>query len=357
VRGLLGRFADRDEPAVTMLATAEGGASYSSYRRGSLGIRVVSRHAAGAGGARRGLGMVAGLFVGRSATEGLDLVHYPVTVPLPRTRLPTVVTVHDLQHQDLPEAFGTAERLWRRWAYDRAARTATRVITPSEHSRRRVVEQLGIDPSRATAIPLGIDHDRFRPDREPDDESILEELGCDREYVLYPANLWPHKNHARLLDGFARSRVNAQLVLTGQAYGGLPQLMARAAELGLAARVRHLGFVPSRAMPALMRGARGLVFPSLYEGFGSPPLEAMACGCPVASSDRGSLAEVCGDAALPLDPEGADSIAEAIVKLATEEDVRADLRERGLRHAAGFTWERAAAEHRRVYREAVLPKT
>src|SRR5205823_6561493 len=132
---------------------------------------------------------------------------------------------------------------------------------------------------------------------------------------------------------------------TGQTYG-------RGDLLAGVERVRHLGHVPTERMPALLRGARAMVFPSLFEGFGLPPLEAMACGTPVAASDRGALAEVCGDAALAFDPEDVDAIAEAIARVAGDEGLRADLRERGLRAAAGFTWRACAEAHFEAYRAA-----
>jgi glycosyltransferase involved in cell wall biosynthesis len=269
-----------------------------------------------------------------------DVVHYPVTVPVPAVRgAPRVVSLLDVQHHELPHMFSRAERWFRSWAYDDSARRADQVITISEHARRGIVERLGIPAERVHAIHLGVDHDRFTPDGPRLD-------GLPARYVVYPANLWPHKNHERLLDAFARVPDRSlQLVLTGQLYGRERLLEGRE-------RVHHLGHLPARDVAALYRGARALVFPSLFEGFGLPPLEAMACGTPVAASARGALAEVCGDAALGFDPEDTAAIAEAIVRVTADEDLRGRLRVEGLARAAGFTWERAARLHVAAYNRA-----
>jgi glycosyltransferase involved in cell wall biosynthesis len=195
------------------------------------------------------------------------------------------------------------------------------------------VELLGLDPTRVHVVPHGIDHTLFRPgdeEREP--------------FLLYPARPWPHKNHARLIEAFAllrESRPRLRLVLTG---GGLERLDP------LPEGVSRLGTVSSDRIASLYRRAACLVFPSLYEGFGLPPLEAMASGCPVAAADAGAIPEICGDAAVLFDPTDPEAIAAGIL----EADTRAEeLRERGLAQAAGFSWERSARLHDEVYAAAV----
>jgi glycosyltransferase involved in cell wall biosynthesis len=268
----------------------------------------------------------------RSGLEHLDVVHYALTVPLPRTTLPTVVTLHDVQHRDLPDFFGPGRRSFRRIAYDRAARNAAAVIVTSEFVKRRALELLELDPDRVHVVPHGIDHSLFRPgddEREP--------------FVLYPARPWPHKNHGRLLEAFTelrRTRPRLRLVLTG---GGLERLDP------LPDGVTRLGSVSSERVASLYRRAACLVFPSLYEGFGLPPLEAMACGCPVAAANAGAIPEVCGDAAVLFDPTDPEAIAAGIL----EADARAqELRERGLARAAEFSWEETARLHEAVYATA-----
>jgi glycosyltransferase involved in cell wall biosynthesis len=261
-----------------------------------------------------------------------DAVHYPLTVPSPRVNAPTIVTLHDVQHRDLPEFFGPARRSFRRLAYDRAARSAAAVVVTSEFVRERAREVLDLDSARIHVVPLAIDHSVFRPELE------------EREpIVLYPARGWPHKNHARLFKAFAslrETRPQLRLVLTG---GGLERLEP------LPEGVESLGEVPASQLASLYRRAACLVYPSLYEGFGIPPLEAMACGCPVACSDAASLPEVCGDAARYFHPDDPKQIAAAV------EDVLAAPAEwsrRGLERAARFTWDASARSHEEVYRAA-----
>jgi glycosyltransferase involved in cell wall biosynthesis len=276
--------------------------------------------------AMAGASMRPGALAGRLA--GADVVHYPLTVPVPPVDRPTILTLLDVQHLDLPALFPRGERLFRRLAYDRAARKADRVVVISEWTRERVVEQLGLDPGRVHAIHLAVDHERFSPDptvtREP--------------FLLYPARPWPHKNHARLFEAFAvlrGARPELRLVLTGVGHDAA----------GLPAGVEARG-VPTDELVTLYRRAAAVVFPSLYEGFGLPPLEALACGCPVAASRAGSLPEVLGDAAVLFDPEDPAAIAAGVAQAL---DRAAELGRRGPERAAAFTWETTARAHDAVY--------
>jgi glycosyltransferase involved in cell wall biosynthesis len=270
----------------------------------------------------------------------VDVVHYPLTVPVPRFGGPTVVTLHDLQHLELPSFFSRAERVYRRFAYDGAARRADVVVTPSEHAKGMAVDRLGLDADRVVVTPHGVDHARFKPEGPAEGPE---------PFLYYPANLWPHKNHRRLIEGLARaSDRTTRLVLSGKP-DGAEELLALAGRLGVGERVTHLGYVAHDRVPALLRGARAMIFPSLYEGFGQPPLEAMACGCAVASSVGGALGEVCSGAVLELDPSDVGSIAAAIDRLASDDELVADLRARGPERAAAYTWKRSAELHRGAY--------
>jgi glycosyltransferase involved in cell wall biosynthesis len=264
--------------------------------------------------------------------DAVDVVHYALTVPLPKTTTPTVVTLHDVQHRDLPDFFGPARRSYRRIAYDRATKNASAVIVTSRFVRDRALEQLQLDPTRVHVVPHAINHTLFRRGDE------------EREaFLLYPARGWPHKNHPRLFEAFAILRAHdpqLRLVLTG---GGLDRLGR------LPEGVERWGIVPAAELASLYRRAACLVFPSLYEGFGMPPLEAMACGCPVAASNTTAIPEVCGDAAVLFDPNDSEAIANAVL----EADSRADeLREKGFARAAEFTWEASARGHDEVYGQA-----
>ena len=261
-----------------------------------------------------------------------DVLHYPLTVPSPGTQAPTVVTLHDTQHRDLPEFFGPARRSFRRIAYDRAARGAAAVIVTSEFVRGRAVELLDLDPGRVHVIPHAIDHSVFRPGDEE-----LEPI------ILYPARPWPHKNHTRLFEAFAvlhETRPQLLLVLTGGALDRLEPLPEG---------VENLGPVPAEHLASLYRRAACLVYPTKYEGFGLPVLEAMACGCPVAASNAGAIPEVAGDAAVLFDPTDVDAMATAMLEADTR---REELRKRGLARAARYTWDETARRHDDVYRAA-----
>ncbi|MDQ6778279.1 MAG: glycosyltransferase family 4 protein [Actinomycetota bacterium] len=294
-----------------------------------------------------------GLLVGQFSA-GVQVIHYPLTIAVPRTRLPTVVTLHDVQHHEMPEYFSPLQRQWRRSFYDGGALRATMVVADSDHARERIIAILGIAPEQVVAIHLGVDHERFRPDSGPDDERLLKPFALPQRFVLYPATLWPHKNHIGLLDALARiDDGELHLLLTGAPLGRLNEILAEAAKRGLEHRVRHLRVVPEGALPALYRAATALVFPSRYEGFGAPPLEAMACGCPVASSLVASLREVCGDAVTELNPDDAAQMAIAIERVCGDRALRERLTELGIAQAKRFSWATAAEAHIAVYRRAV----
>jgi glycosyltransferase involved in cell wall biosynthesis len=214
-------------------------------------------------------------------------------------------------------------------------RTSRLVVTISHHAAATIVERLHVPEERVRAIHLGIDHERFHPATA---EPASERSRDARPFLLYPALGWPHKNHARLFDAFAvlrARRPGLELVLTGYD-GPVPE------------GARTLGRVPLDELVLLYRTAAALVFPSLYEGFGQPPLEAMACGCPVACSNAASLPEVCGDAARLFDPTSVEEIVTAVEDVLEEP---APWREKGLARAAGFTWEATARAHDAVYAE------
>ena len=265
----------------------------------------------------------------RERFAGLDAVHYPLTIALPALDVPSVVTVHDLQHLDHPELFSRAERLWRARTHERSARNADTVIVPSQFVRRRAIEQLGVPPERVHAIPWGVDHDRFRPgdeEREP--------------FLLYPARPWPHKNHERLFEAFAllrEERPELRLVLTGAGHEGRP----------VPAGVEVRGLVSLDELASLYRRAACLVFPSLYEGFGQPPLEAMASATPVAASNIPAIAEVAGEAAALFDPLDVEDIAVVVSGVLDSPERFAAA---GPERARAFTWAETARKHEAVYR-------
>lgn len=358
-RGLVGAFRDGHGPErTTVLLTDRLRQRCGAVSEARVALRAVRRFRYQNNGfAWRGLAIGAGLLAGERLDGGvfadLDVLHYPLTVPLPRSRRPSVITYHDAQHLEHPEFFSRAERAFRALAYDAAARHASVVVTPSDFTRRAVIERLGIASARVHASHSGIDHERFHPSTGRNDASVLAGLRLPRRFLVYPGNLWPHKNHLRLLEALRHLDDAVGLVLTGREYGRLEALMSAAARIGVASRVRHLGYVDPDLLPVLYRAAAAVVFPSLYEGFGSPPLEAMACGCPAAVARSGSLPEMCGSAALYFDPMSPRSMAEALESILDDEASVRSLREAGLRQAARFTWAASAARHLAAYRQAL----
>jgi glycosyltransferase involved in cell wall biosynthesis len=259
----------------------------------------------------------------------LDAVHYPLTIALPPLDIPTVVTVHDLQHLDHPELFSRAERLFRARTHEGSARKADAVVVPSQFVRRRAIELLGLPPENVHAIAWGVDHERFRPGDEPREQ-----------FLLYPARPWPHKNHARLFEAFAHlreERPELRLVLTGGGHEGRP----------VPPGVDVRGLVSGEELASLYRRTACLVFPSLYEGFGQPPLEAMASGAPVAAANVPAVAEACGDAAALFDPTEPEDIA-AVVSGVLDAPER--FAAAGPKRARDFNWAETARRHEAIYR-------
>lgn len=306
--------------------------------------------------------------------DDLDAMHFPLSVMLPPvSRPPAATSVLDLQHEHHPEFFGRAELAYRRIVYGWKIRRSRIVIAISEHARQTLLDRYALRPDRVRTIHLGIDHTRFHPGdsglsgSEPQtagdrgawhpealgqavcrDESVSEVQrngGSGSEpqsstgpFLLYPARAWPHKNHGRLFEAFAllrRNRPELRLVLTNYD-GPTPE------------GVESRGRVSQDELAELYRTAAALVFPSLYEGFGQPPLEAMACGCPVACSNVASLPEVVGDAALLFDPTRPDEIAAATAEVLRDPEPWI---QRGLARAAAFTWDACARAHDEIYRE------
>lgn len=270
----------------------------------------------------------------RSMWADHNVVHYPFTVavPSPPKGVPLVQTLFDVQHLDLPELFTRVELAFRSRYYEGVAKRADLVITISEFAREQIVSHLGIDPDRVVVAPLGVDASQYVPFK-----------GERKPFVLYPARGWAHKNHTRLVAAMELVRQRhpeLTLVLTG---GALDQLGE------LPSWVDRRGLVSLDELHELYRSASLVAFPSLYEGFGLPPLEAMASGCPVAAADSGSLPEVVGDAAVLFDARDVESIASGIL---TALERGGDFYEAGLAQAASFTWERCAEVHIEAYERA-----
>jgi len=277
---------------------------------------------------------------------GLDLVHYPATrIPQLALDTPAVLTFFDMQDEFFPAFFPWRERLGRAVAYRHSVDKARLVIAPSEFTARCLQSRYGTPASKIACVPVGVG-DAFQPEPQPaEEERLRSRYGVKAgEFALYPANPWPHKNHQRLFG--ALRRLNAQgvrlsLVCTGKLAAETRTARGLAAAAGLEPdQVHDLGFVPEEDMPALYRAARMLVFPSLFEGFGMPVLEAMASGCPVACSRAASLPEIGGDAVWYFDPTSEQGIVEAVAAVLRDDRPRAVIAEPGLERARAFRWDK-----------------
>ena len=286
-----------------------------------------------------------------------DVFHAPHYVLPPLTPGKCVVTIHDCIHLRFPQYLpNRVAHLYARMFLSSAARKAARVITVSEASKRDIIELLHTPADKVEVVYNGFDERLTSP--SPDDEArVRDRFQLDAPFVLYAGNIKPHKNVDRLIEAFAELRQrgldSVKLLIIGDdisKYSNLRRLVHRHQ---LHQQVRFLGFVSTDTLAALYQLAQVFVFPSLYEGFGLPPLEAMANGTPVITSNVSSLPEVVGDAALLIDPLDAHSLADAMYRVLTESDLRADLVRRGRERVKAFSWDRSVSRTHRIYRDVV----
>ncbi|MDH7485405.1 MAG: glycosyltransferase family 1 protein [Anaerolineae bacterium] len=288
-------------------------------------------------------------------TGAADLFHSPDFVLPPLRRARGLITVHDLAFLRVPECADPGLRAYLSQAVPRSLARAHRILADSQNTKRDLMELLDVPAERIRVVPAGVDP-CFRPvDDEAELERVRSRYSLREPFVLSLGMLEPRKNFTRLIEAHAllRRRLPSApgLVIAG-GKGWLYEGIFAAAEKSGGGRVRFLGFVPDEALPALYTLAELFVYPSLYEGFGLPPLEAMACGTPVVCSDRPSLPETAGDAALMVDAEDVEGLAVAMRRVLEDEALRARLVEKGFAQARRFTWEKAAQKLLAVYQEA-----
>ncbi|HEX8291923.1 MAG TPA: glycosyltransferase family 1 protein [Pyrinomonadaceae bacterium] len=286
----------------------------------------------------------------------VDLLHVQYTAP-PFAPCPVVVTIHDLSFEHIPETFKRRSRVQLRLTVRATARRAAHVIAPSEYTRRDLVETYGLDPARVSAIPLAVSP-RFRPVGDAGELGrVRKRYGIAGEYVLAVGSIQPRKNLARLVRAYAtlrrgRGRSNLpQLVLVGKKAWLYGDTLRAIEEEGLGGSVVVTGYVSEDDLPALYTGALLFAYPSFYEGFGLPPLEAMSCGAPVLTGSLTSLPEVVGDAGLTVDPFDTDALAAGLARLIDDDALRASLSGRGLQRARRFDWRDTARMTLQVYRK------
>lgn len=283
-----------------------------------------------------------------------DLAHVQYLVP-PVTHCPVVTTVHDVAFRRFPALFPLKHRLLLNTLIPPSVRHAAAVITGSEATRRDLLELYDLPPGKVHVTPYAADP-QYRPqDPVACRRAVKARLGVSAPYVLAVGVLQPRKNLARLVRAYNRiaARVPQRLVLTGKPGWAPEELQAAVAASPAGREPRFTGYVADADLPALYGGADLFVYPSLYEGFGLPPLEAMACGTPVLTSNVSSLPEVVGEAAVTVDPRDEEALAAALEALLLDAPRRAALSRAGLARAASFSWERTARQTVAVYR-AVL---
>ena len=290
--------------------------------------------------------------------ERADLFHAPHYVLPPLTPCRAVVTIHDCIHlqfpQYLPHRLGYAYARSALWL---AAHRAARVLTVSEASKRDILRYFSVPAAKVDVIYNAIDERYRQPPSDEEISRVRERYQLNDPYVLYAGNIKPHKNLERLIEAFHLLRRggldNVKLLIIGDEISKYATLRRAVHRYKLHKHVRFFGFVPDSTLAVLYRLAGVFVFPSLYEGFGLPPLEAMASGTPVVTSNLSSLPEVVGDAAMLIDPYDPASIEQAMRRVLTEPELREDLRARGLARVNEFSWDRSVRRIHAIYREVL----
>ena len=293
-------------------------------------------------------------FASRLFHSEFDLYFEPNFIPVKIKAKKIVTTVHDFSFRRFPDAHPKDRIRYFEKNFIKNIRRSDRIITDSTYIKKEAKELFGLADEVITPIHLGVDHDVFRVYQTETLESCRRELGLPEKFILFVGTREPRKNLKRLVQAYAALPDTAQkefsLVLVGPPGWGENDPVG---EKTLSDRVIVLDYLDTQKLALVYNLARALVYPSLYEGFGLPPLEAMACGCPAVVSNAGALPEVCGDAAVYVDPNDTESIANGIQRVLSDDRVRKDLIERGLGRAKDFTWEKTARETLKVFDEVL----
>ncbi|MGE0129585.1 MAG: glycosyltransferase family 4 protein [Blastocatellales bacterium] len=287
----------------------------------------------------------------------VDVLHVQYTAP-PFCRVPVVATIHDLAFERMPETFTRRGSFQLKLTVRRTAKKAARIATVSEYSRQDLLGIYKLPPEKVVVTYNGIES-HFTPQQASPNEAeqIRQRFGVSRDFLLAVGSLQPRKNLVRLIRAYSKLRseredFTPQLVIVGRKLWLTDGIFDEVNRQRWADDVILTGYVADEDLPALYRAARAFVYPSLFEGFGLPPLEAMACGTPVVTSGVSSLPEVTGDAALLIDPNDEQALANALIEILNNERLRVELREKGIAQAGKFTWRDAAEKTLRLYRES-----
>ena len=285
--------------------------------------------------------------------EKIELLHSLAFVTPLLSPCPSVVTIYDLSFILSPKGFKYSKRLYLTLLTRPSARKARRIITISESTKRDTVQLLGVSSEKVDVVYCGVDK-AFHPLPEREVASFRQKRGLPERIILFLGTIEPRKNAARLVEAYSRLEDGQVKLVIGGARGWLyEEVFARVEELDLTGDVLFPGYIPPEELPLWYNAAELFVYPSLYEGFGLPPLEAMACGTPVITSNVSSLPEVVGEAGLTVDPEDSEGLAEAMNQVLGDGVLRQSMREQGLAKAGCFSWAKAARETVGVYRRAL----
>jgi glycosyltransferase involved in cell wall biosynthesis len=290
---------------------------------------------------------------GTAERAGCDLMHQTLEGFV--TDIPTLFQLNDLQHVHLPEFFTRRDRSIRNKRYPAFSQQAAAVVTLGHHGRSDIISTIGLPGTKVFALPLGSSLQIYRTPTLAEDARVRRTFGLPARYLLYPAQTWPHKNHVRLVEAIAVAKTELGLripvVLSGRLNEHHEAIRARASQLGVTDQIVTVGFVTPEELKSLYRMAYGVVFPSLFEGWGMPVSEAFDSGVPVACSAVTSLPEVAGDAAILFNPHDPRDIAFAMRTLWTDESLRARLVAKGTERARTLTWQHTAKILRALYRK------
>jgi len=287
----------------------------------------------------------------------VDVLHVQFTAP-PFCRVPVVATIHDLAFEHLPETFTRRGSFQLKLTVRRTAKKAARIATVSEYSRQDLISTYNLPPEKVVVTYNGVEpHFTPHPASLNEAGEIRRRFGIARDFLLTVGSLQPRKNLVRLIRAYSKLRSECgsfapQLVIVGRKLWLADEIFAEVKKQRWADDVILTGYVADGDLPALYRAASAFAYPSLFEGFGLPPLEAMACGAPVVAGDNSSLPEVTDGAALLVDVRDEQSLANALLEVVSNRSLRATLREKGIAQAGKFTWHAAAEETLRLYREA-----
>ncbi|MCM8821338.1 MAG: glycosyltransferase family 4 protein [Candidatus Omnitrophica bacterium] len=288
--------------------------------------------------------------------SGIDLLHTQYHIPF-SINIPSVITLHDVSYLTHPEFFPISERLKMKFMMPYSIRKAKKIITVSEFSKKEILKMYKNVGEKICAIYNGISDD-FKPANNAEIQQTLEKYQIRKPYILTVSNLQPRKNLKGLIDSFSRiQRKNSEffcsLVIVGKKLWLYDDIFTEVRNSEFKEKIIITGYLENRDLISLYSGAEMFVYVSFYEGFGFPPIEAMACGCPVITSNTSSLSEITGDASIKVNPENSEEIASAIARLYQNKKLKENLIEKGFMQAKKFSWKECAKKTIEIYKEVI----